>query len=44
MMFLSLDLRLVYWIEHGTIGAKPLSDPMLTYSQLDPKEQNSVKY
>ena len=26
------------------LGAKQLSEPMLTDSQLDPKEQNSVKY
>ena len=26
------------------LGAKPLSEPMLTYSQLGLKEQNSVKY
>ena len=26
------------------LGAKPLSEPMLTYCQLDHKEQNQVKY
>ena len=25
-------------------GAKPLSEPMLSYCQLDPKEQTSVKF
>ena len=25
-------------------GAKPLSEPVLDYCQLDPKEQTSVKY
>ena len=26
------------------VGAKPLPEPMLTYGQLDPKEQTSVKF
>ena len=26
------------------LGAKPLPEPMLTYCQLDPKEQTSVKF
>ena len=26
------------------VGAEQLSEPMLSYTQLDPKEQNSVKY
>ena len=26
------------------VGAKPLSEPMLEYYQLDPKEQTSMKF
>ena len=26
------------------LGVKPLSEPMLGYCQLDPKEQTSLKY
>ena len=34
----------ISWLISGLFGAKPLAEPMLTYCQLDPKEQASMKF
>ena len=35
---------LVKIMAYRLVGTKPLSEPMLEYYQLDPKEQTSVKF
>ena len=39
-----LSDRSIYIMACRLLGAKPLYEPILTYSQLEPKEQDSVKY